>query len=208
MMKKISLLQRSAALAVVLPFALYFAAACGSGAGGAATTDGGATDGGAQGGADAGANGGGQDSGVQPGSDGGGDAGEGDAGLAQDAGQDAGDGGVNDPANPSGLGPAAVDLGSTTDLASAAPYVLLAKTGITNVTGSMITGGEVGLSPAAASFITGFSLIADPSNVYATSASVASPGKVYASDYAPPTPSNLTTAVLKMQSAYSDAAGR
>ena len=32
--------------------------------------------------------------------------------------------------------------------------------------------------------------------------------KVYASDYAAPTPSNLTTAVLDMQAAYSDAAGR
>ena len=156
MMKRSNSLQRSALLAIVLPFALSFVAACGGGAGGGTT----------------------------------------------------GDGGVNDPHNTSGLGPAAVDLGSTTDLAAAASYVLLAKTGITNVTGSMITGGNLGLSPAAASFITGFSLIADSSNVFATSASVASPAKVYASDYAPPTPSNLTTAVLKMQSAYSDAAGR
>ena len=34
------------------------------------------------------------------------------------------------------------------------------------------------------------------------------PGRVYAADYAVPTPSNLTTAVLDMQAAYSDAASR
>ena len=112
------------------------------------------------------------------------------------------------PANPSGLGPAPVDIGASTNSAAAGNYVLLAKTGITNVTGSTITGGNLGLSPAAASFITGFSLVADPSNVYSTSASVAAPGKVYASNYAVPTPANLTTAVLGMQAAYSDAAAR
>ena len=115
---------------------------------------------------------------------------------------------IHDPPNPNGLGPAPVELGSTTDPASAADYVVLAKTGITNVTGSVITGGNLGVSPAAASFITGFSLIADATNVFATSVSVASPGKIYASNYANPTPSNLTTAVLAMQTAYTDAAGR
>jgi hypothetical protein len=115
---------------------------------------------------------------------------------------------MHNPPNPSGLGPAPVDLGSPTDVASAGTYVLLAKTGITNVTGSSITGGALGVSPAAASFITGFSLIADSTNVFSTSASVATPGKIYASNYAAPTPSNLTTAVLAMQTAYTDAAGR
>jgi len=114
----------------------------------------------------------------------------------------------NNPPNPNGLGPAPVDLGATTDPAAAGSYVLLAKTGITNVTGSSITGGNVGLSPAAASFITGFSLIADPTNVYSTSGSVVPPGKIYASDYAAPTPSNLTTAILDMEAAFSDAASR
>ncbi len=114
----------------------------------------------------------------------------------------------NNPRNPSGQGPAAVVMGSGPDLAQAGSYVLLAKTGISNVTGSVVTGGHLGLSPAAASFITGFSLIADATNVYSTSSSVASPGKVYASDYATPSPSNLTQAVLDMQGAYTDAAGR
>ncbi len=114
----------------------------------------------------------------------------------------------NNPPNPAGLGPAPVALGSTTDLTAAGSYVLLAKTGITNVTGSSITGGHLGLSPAAASFITGFALTADATNVFATSASVVAPGRIYASDYAVPTPTNLTTAVLAMQAAYTDAAGR
>jgi Ice-binding-like len=112
------------------------------------------------------------------------------------------------PSNPAGLGPAPLDLGATTDLAAAASYVLLAKTGITNVTGSMITGGHLGVSPAAATYITGFSLSADATNRFATSGSVPAPGKVYAANYATPTSSNLTSAVLDMQTAYTDAAGR
>ncbi|MCA9618913.1 MAG: DUF3494 domain-containing protein, partial [Myxococcales bacterium] len=112
------------------------------------------------------------------------------------------------PPNPDGLGPKRVDLGEANDLAAAGAYVLLGKTGLTNVTGSQITGGHLGLSPAAATFITGFSLIADPSNVFATSASVVPPGRIYAANYADPTPTNLTTAVLVAQAAYADAAGR
>lgn len=111
----------------------------------------------------------------------------------------------NNPPNPVGLGPAPVELGS--DLAQAGGYVVLAKTGITNVTGSTVT-GNLGLSPAAASFITGFALVADATNVFSTSPSVVAPGKVYASNYAVPSPTNLTSAVLSMQTAYTDAAGR
>lgn len=131
-----------------------------------------------------------------------------DAGLAGLSDGGTGDGGTHNPPNPNGLGPAAVELGSTTDVASAGSYVLLAKTGISNVTGSLITGGNLGLSPAAASYLTGFSLVADATNVFSTSASVPAPWKVYASGYADPTPMNLTVAVLAMQAAYSDAAGR
>lgn len=119
-----------------------------------------------------------------------------------------GEDGPNNPSNRAGEGPAPIELGSSTDLGAAGSYVMLAKTGITNVTGSSITGGHLGLSPAAASFITGFSLTADASNEYATSASVVSPAKIYASDYASPTSSNLTTAVLAMEAAYTDGAGR
>ena len=115
---------------------------------------------------------------------------------------------VYNPRNPAGAGPAIVDVGMSSDLAAAGAYALLAKTGITNVTGSMITGGNLGISPAAASYITGFGMTADASNVFATAPAVVSPAKIYAANYAVPTPTNLTSAVLSMQTAYTDAAGR
>ena len=125
------------------------------------------------------------------------------------AGNDGGPDAMHNPQNPLGMGPAPLDLGSSsTDPSQVRGYVLLAKTAITNVTGSSITGGNVGLSPAAATFITGFSMTADASNVFSTSASVVAPGKIYASNYAVPSPVNLTSAVLAMQTAYTDAAGR
>ncbi|MDP9035373.1 MAG: ice-binding family protein [Myxococcota bacterium] len=116
---------------------------------------------------------------------------------------------VSDAGDVGRQGPAPVNLGSTTDLTSAAAYVLLAKTGITNVTGSLISGGNVGLSPATSAAITGFALIPpSPPTVSATSVSVMLPGLVYAGDFTAPTPANLTAAVLSMQGAYTDAAGR
>jgi hypothetical protein len=131
-----------------------------------------------------------------------------DGGSAGEAGTADESGDSGNPPNPAGLGPAPVELGSSNDPAAAGSYVLLAKTEITNVTGSMVSRGDVGLSPAAASYISGFSLIADPTNVFSTSVSLASGGRIYASDYAVPTPSNLTSAVLGMEAAYTDAAGR
>jgi hypothetical protein len=83
--------------------------------------------------------------------------------------------------------------------------VILAKSAISNVPTSAIT-GDLGLSPAAASFITGFALTLDAGGTFATSAQVT--GRVYAADYTSPTPSNLTTAVNDMMTAYVDAAGR
>jgi hypothetical protein len=118
---------------------------------------------------------------------------------------------VNNPQNPIGQGPAPVSLSSNggsvdpNDLGSAGNYVILSKTGVSNVTGSSIT-GNIGVSPAAASYITGFSLIADPSNTYSTSSSVS--GNVYAADYSAPTPTLLTSAVGSMETAYNDAASR
>jgi hypothetical protein len=91
------------------------------------------------------------------------------------------------------------------DLGTAGGYVVLAKTGISTVPDSTVT-GNLGISPAAASYVTGFSLMADSTNVFSTSAQVT--GKVYAADYAPPTPSNLTTAVGDMQLAFTAAAAR
>ena len=89
------------------------------------------------------------------------------------------------------------------DLGAAGNYVILAKSAVNNNPTSAIT-GDIGLSPAATSFITGFSL----TNLtgYATSPQVT--GKLYASDMASPTGTNLTTAVENMITAYNDAAGR
>ena len=95
--------------------------------------------------------------------------------------------------------------GLPVNLGTAGTYVILAKSGISTVPLSAVT-GNLGLSPAAASFITGFSLIADATNVFATSPQVT--GKIYAANYAVPTSSNLTTAVGDMQTAFTDAAGR
>jgi len=92
-------------------------------------------------------------------------------------------------------------------LGTAGNFAILAKTAISTVPTSVVT-GDIAVSPAAATFITGFSLIADASNVFATSTQVVGGGRVYAANYAVPSPSNLTTAVLDMQTAYTDAAGR
>jgi hypothetical protein len=90
-------------------------------------------------------------------------------------------------------------------LGPAGNYVILAKSATSNVPTSAIT-GDIGLSPAAASFITGLTLNLPANGAFSTSAQVT--GNVYASDYAVPTPSNLTTAIGAMQTAYVDAAGR
>lgn len=89
------------------------------------------------------------------------------------------------------------------DLGAAGNYVILAKTAINNSPTSDIT-GDLGLSPAATSYITGLSLT--DFTGYATSAQVT--GKIFAADMADPTPINLTTAVENMITAYNDAAGR
>lgn len=89
-------------------------------------------------------------------------------------------------------------------LGAAINYVILAKTAISSVPASVVT-GNLGLSPAAATYITGFSLVAPPTTS-TTSPQVT--GLVYAADFDPPTPTNLDTAVLNMQAAFTDAAGR
>jgi uncharacterized repeat protein (TIGR02543 family) len=96
-------------------------------------------------------------------------------------------------------GPAPVDLGT------AGNFVILAKSAVSN-TGTSSVVGNIGVSPAAATFITGFGLIADATNIFSTSSLVT--GKVYASNYAVPTPNNMTTAIGDMETAYTDAAGR
>jgi len=93
-------------------------------------------------------------------------------------------------------------------LGSAGNYAILAKTGVSTVPSSAVT-GHVGVSPAARTFLTGWSLITEPTDTFFTSAQVAAPGKLYAADNVGGTTSvDLTTAVGNMQTAYTDAAGR
>jgi hypothetical protein len=98
-----------------------------------------------------------------------------------------------------GIGPPAVNLGT------AGNYVVLASTGV-STTGTTSIIGNVGVSPVASTYITGFDLILDSSGTYSTSSLVT--GRLYAADYTEPTPSNLTTAIGSMGTAYTDAAGR
>jgi len=116
--------------------------------------------------------------------------------------------GSSDPANTTTGG---TTTGGTTgaplavNLGKAADFAILAKSGVSTVPTSAVT-GNLGVSPAAATYITGFSLTADATNAFATSPQVT--GNIYASDYAPPTPSNLSTAIDDMLLAFTDASGR
>jgi len=101
--------------------------------------------------------------------------------------------------------PIAVSQSSPVNLGTAADFVILAKTGISTTGVTSIT-GDIGVSPVAATAITGFGLILDSSGTFSTSSLVT--GRVYAADYAPPTPTKMTTAVSDMETAYTDAAGR
>jgi hypothetical protein len=93
----------------------------------------------------------------------------------------------------------------TVDLGTAGDFTILAKTGITNVATSVVT-GNMGVSPIAAEAITGFSLVAHKSNTYAVSAQVN--GQIFAANYVSPTPVELTTAIGDMETAFTDAASR
>jgi hypothetical protein len=97
------------------------------------------------------------------------------------------------------LGPAAVNL------QTAGGFAILSESGISTVPASAIT-GNIGVSPIAAVALTGFSLTLDSSGTFSTSNQVT--GEVFAASYAAPTPSQLTTAVSDMQTAFTDANGR
>lgn len=94
------------------------------------------------------------------------------------------------------MGPSPVNLGSAGD------FTAIGKTGI-STTGVTSVGGDIGVSPAAASFITGFGLIMDTNGESSHTPIVT--GKVYASDYAAPTPAKMTTAVSDMETAFTTA---
>jgi hypothetical protein len=102
--------------------------------------------------------------------------------------------------------PATVVLGSSIN------YAILTKSGISTVPSSLIT-GDIGVSPIAATAMTGFSLIADKGGEFSTSAQVVRSnsqhlGRAHAANYGGSTPAILGAAVLDMEKAYTDVAGR
>jgi hypothetical protein len=176
-------LRHAARLFVLSPFALV-TTACSSDSSSGAANDSGA--------------GGDAPSGIDTGSSVA-DAGTGTGNDATSA-NDTGAGGDSAPdaiTSPVGVGPAPVLLGT------AGQYVVLAMSAVTSVPTTAVT-GDIGLSPAAASFITGFTLTKAGTKFTAPEVT----GSLFAADNDPPTPINLTVAITNMQTAYTDAAGR
>ncbi|KAF8895832.1 hypothetical protein CPB84DRAFT_1682120, partial [Gymnopilus junonius] len=91
------------------------------------------------------------------------------------------------------------------NLRTAGNFAVLAESGVSTVPPSAIT-GNVGLSTNAATGLTGFSLTLDSTGTFATSKQVT--GKLYAASYTSLTPSQLTTAISDLQTAFNDASGR
>jgi len=103
----------------------------------------------------------------------------------------------------------AAALGSTIhfappNLRTAGNFTILSETGISTTGVTSIT-GNIGVSPIAATAITGFGLIMDASGQFSHTPIVT--GKVYAANYTAPTPSNMTTAVNDMKTAFTTANG-
>jgi hypothetical protein len=191
--EKLMFILRHAGLGSALAFNLVFAA-CGSSSTPAPATDARSSAGGTSGtGGTSGAGGTSSTGGTS------GNSGTGGTSGTSGTGGSSGAGGRDGGGSGTARGPAAVNLGA------AGTHVVLAESGISTVPTSHVT-GDIGLSPMAASFLTGFSLVADSTNVFSTSTQVV--GKIFAADYAPPTSTGLTTAVSNMEAAYTDAAGR
>jgi hypothetical protein len=92
-------------------------------------------------------------------------------------------------------------------LGLACNFAIFADTGIANATAPAVIMGDMGVGPGVTSTaVTGFALTLPAASAYSTSSQVI--GKVYAFDYAPPTPTTVTTASTDMLAAYNDAAGR
>ena len=89
------------------------------------------------------------------------------------------------------------------ELGELAHFAVIAGYAVTCVPPCTIT-GDVGISPAAESWITGFSQV--DYTGYALSPQIT--GFIYAADMAEPTPAMLTTAKGNLTAAYDDAAGR
>jgi hypothetical protein len=93
----------------------------------------------------------------------------------------------------------------TVELKTAANYVILAKTGITTVPDSAIT-GSIAVSPIAETAMTGFDFTYDESGT--SSQQIGGGGKAFAASYGGDVAEALRIAVEDMQDAYLDAASR
>jgi hypothetical protein len=98
-----------------------------------------------------------------------------------------------------------VDCSSGVNLNTAGTFAILAKTGISTVPTSVIT-GNIGVSPIAATAMTGFSMKPGSDPTHTLSDQVIGNGKCFASDYLSPTPTMMTAAVSDMEGAYTAAA--
>ena len=92
-------------------------------------------------------------------------------------------------------------------LDNAGCFAVLAKSGISTVPTSKVT-GDIGVSPIASSAITGFSLVLDSSSEFSEDTSAQLDGQAYATNYLGATPGIMTTTVSSMETAYTDVAGR
>ena len=129
------------------------------------------------------------------------------AGCGGGGGGAAAGGGGSAAASPASSGPVGtVCTGAgCVNLGTAGNYVILAQTGVSTIPNSVVT-GNIGLSPKARIGLTGWSLIAEPTDTAYTSAQVS--GRLYAADMVGgTTSSDLTTAVGDMQTAYTAANG-
>jgi hypothetical protein len=111
-------------------------------------------------------------------------------------------------ASPAAAGATCTGTGCV-DLGSAANYAILAEAGVSYTPTATVSStakiiGNIGVSPAAASTITGLALNLPAGGAYSTSTLVT--GAIYAPGYAPPTPANLTTAIGDKLTAYNAAA--
>jgi hypothetical protein len=91
------------------------------------------------------------------------------------------------------------------ELGYAGKYAIIAKSGISTVPFSFIT-GNIAVSPIAASAITGFDLVLDSGGQFSTASQIT--GQAHAADYGGDIATALTNAVGDMELAYADAAGR
>jgi hypothetical protein len=91
------------------------------------------------------------------------------------------------------------------NLGTACNYAILAKSGISTVPTSAIT-GNIAVSPIAATAMTGFGLVLDSGGQFSTASQFT--GQAFGASYGGATAAALTVAVLDMGTAYADAKSR